>query len=272
MKLEQLFHRLINNNDTVINLGAFEGELTQLFSALVGSHGCVYAFEPHPSHFLELSKKAYTSPLRNIYPYCKAVTDFSGHCPIFLAPPATAKSSSILPWLGSEKRLGAGVEICLAETLTLDDFVRTTACKPDLIKIDIEGAEKLVFSGGRNVFEVFHPLVVFECASGYSEQHKMYCFNEPEPVHIAWLESIGYQIFIIDIDFFKDEWVTPDSPAHCSRYGLLSVSAPDFQRIPVMGCNLLAVHNSHSMVAGINAYVHEAKALDYLSQFSLLTW
>jgi len=268
MTLDQLFQAIIRAGDTVFDIGAYEGELSRQFAALTGTSGVVYAFEPNPSRFLELSKKAYSSPARNLLPYCKAIADISGHCPIFLAPPATAKSSTIIPGLGTESRLGPGIEVCLAEAVTLDDFVRETACKPAFVKIDTEGAEKLVFTGGRRVFEIFRPRVVFEGSFGYSEERQAYCFNEAVPSHISWLESIGYRIFIIDIDFFRDQWVTQDSAAHCSRYQLLSVSASDFQHMPVMGCNLLAVHTSDILASDIDRSSTALPAREYIARFS----
>jgi len=265
MELDSLFRLAIHTGDIVMDIGAFEGDISLCFSRLTGNTGRVYAFEPHPTRFLELSRKAYQ--VRNILPYCRAIADFSGHCPIFLAPPVTAKSSTIIPGLGTKERLGPGIDVCLAETQTLDDFVRMTSCRPGFIKVDTEGAEKLVFSGGKRVIETFLPPIVFEGAFGYSRERQAFCNNEPVPSHVAWLESLGYLIFIVDIDYFMDAWVPPDSPAHAAGYGLLSISAAEFQHLPVTGCNLLAVHPAHVLASVIDQRGLTVKALDRLAPF-----
>jgi len=270
MELTRLFSTLVKNRNTAMDIGAFEGELSLLFSDLVGPGGKVYSFELHPSHFLELSKRAFNSAHKNIFPYCKAISDVTGHRPIYLAPPATAKSSTVVPGLGTEDRLGPGIETCYAETQTLDDFVRSASCAPDFIKIDTEGAERLVFSGAKRVFEIMRPLIVFEGYFGYFEQQRAYCFNEPVPAHVAELETMGYNIYLIDIDFFRGDWVLESSPAYCMKYQLLSISAPDFKHLPVLGCNLLAVHRSRLQDIQLVETLVSATALEYIGRYSPL--
>lgn len=50
-------------------------------------------------------------------------------------------------------------------TLALDDFVEQTGLKPDLIKIDVEGAEGRVLDGLRRTMEWLRPLIVAELHS-----------------------------------------------------------------------------------------------------------
>jgi FkbM family methyltransferase len=245
MLLRELFQSIILPGVSVFDIGAYQGELTVFFAELVGEKGRVASFEPHPSHYLELTLRAAQEPRGNIFPHCRAMADHVGHQPFFLAPPASAQSSSIVPGLGSIEHLGAGVRRCLAETDTIDNFVRSYGHKPDLIKIDTEGAERLVIEGGRRTIEAMHPTLVFEGAFGYDGSQNEYCFKEAVPSHVAWLESIGYRIFFIDIDYMVDGWVKEGSVLYGSHYGLLEISSEEFRRLPLIGCNLLAVHSSN---------------------------
>jgi FkbM family methyltransferase len=92
MLLRELFKMIIPPGATVFDIGAFQGELTSFFSALVGPKGRVTSFEPHPSHYLELVTPAAQEPSANIFPHCRAMADSVGHQPFFLAPPAFAQS------------------------------------------------------------------------------------------------------------------------------------------------------------------------------------
>ena len=50
-------------------------------------------------------------------------------------------------------------EIKLKNMITVDSYVKQNNLKPDVIKIDVEGAEELVFLGASNVLENFKPLI-----------------------------------------------------------------------------------------------------------------
>lgn len=47
-------------------------------------------------------------------------------------------------------------------SLTLDDYVRANGLKPDLFKIDVEGAELMVLTGALNTLLNFRPIVFLE--------------------------------------------------------------------------------------------------------------
>ena len=81
------------------------------------------------------------------------------------------------------------------QTITLDDFVaRENISRVDVMKVDVEGAELLVFRGGRKLFEgPDAPLILYEgyswCTSGFHYH----------PVELMWqLEELGYELFILD--------------------------------------------------------------------------
>ncbi|WP_129125298.1 FkbM family methyltransferase [Geomonas oryzae] len=248
MLLKDLFKLAIPPGATVFDIGAFEGELSLFFAALAGKEGRVYSFEPHPEHFLALSMRACEEPCANVFPYCRAISATAGHQVLFLAPDATAQSSSILPELGSESRLGAGVRRCLVETDTVDDFSRSIGRVPDFIKIDTEGAERLVLEGARRVIESSFPTLVFEGVFGFNAERGAFPFGEAVPSHVAWLESIGYRICVVDIDYLISAWVSEGSRLYATNYGLLSLTSAEFSQLPLTGCNLVAFHGSRSNV------------------------
>lgn len=47
-------------------------------------------------------------------------------------------------------------------SLTLDDYVNANGLKPDLFKIDVEGAELMVLTGALNTLQNFRPIVFLE--------------------------------------------------------------------------------------------------------------
>ena len=92
---------------------------------------------------------------------------------------ATIVSEVRAGWVGRRD-----VHLCIVPQISLDDFVAEHGVRPDLVKIDTEGGERLVISGARDVLERARPLVVFESWPGSADR----------PTIFALLESVGYRI------------------------------------------------------------------------------
>ena len=65
---------------------------------------------------------------------------------------------------------------------------------PDLIKIDVEGAERAVIAGGLETIARHRPLVVFEHGLGAAERYG----TRPEQIHDLLVGQAGLQLFDID--------------------------------------------------------------------------
>ncbi|WP_448562201.1 FkbM family methyltransferase [Trichothermofontia sp.] len=75
------------------------------------------------------------------------------------------------------------------KTVSLDRFWKDKIClKPDLLKIDVEGAEPKVFDGAWQLIESIKPILIFECY--FSSQQKNSYFQK--------LEELGYQLFNVE--------------------------------------------------------------------------
>ncbi len=66
----------------------------------------------------------------------------------------------------SEQQLGQKPELIRVATITLDEALEAPHLKqPDLLKIDVEMAEHLVFRGANRLLTEVQPVLIFECAS-----------------------------------------------------------------------------------------------------------
>lgn len=135
----------IEKEDVVIDCGANVG----LFSAIAAWKGAkVYAFEPVRKTFEYLKIQAEIYP-ENIFPLRMALFDYCGIGEIYLEKDSFAKSS--LHEVSSEQSE-------IIEYITLDKFVEeNNISKVDFIKADIEGAEREMLLGARNVLARFAP-------------------------------------------------------------------------------------------------------------------
>lgn len=93
----------------------------------------------------------------SLHPF--ALSDRAG--PVTFFVPADHQKGSLADWL---KEFGASSTPIECQQRRLDDLVQDgTVPRPDFIKCDVEGAELLVFRGGRSTFDrPDAPIVLFE--------------------------------------------------------------------------------------------------------------
>ncbi|MGO9059420.1 MAG: FkbM family methyltransferase [Candidatus Binataceae bacterium] len=160
LRKQRALERLVKPGTRVYDVGAQAGYYTLVLSGLVGSRGMVYAFEPCPYETRFLLDHVRLNNLRNVRVVQSAMSDHSGLSGFTTSRVQTQNSLS-----------PAEDTIFLVTTTRLDDLA---VPPPDLIKMDVEGAESAVLRGARNTLSRHRP-VVFVALHG-AEQLKQ-CFE-----------------------------------------------------------------------------------------------
>lgn len=185
--------RVLQPGMTFFDIGANIG----LFSLAAGKKlrsqpSAIYAFEPCPSTFALLEKNLVKNELTDVRAYRVAVSDQNGEANLYV----NAEFKDALNSLEDPSHSDAEVVGREAvQTVTLDDFVaRENIARVDVMKVDVEGAEFLVFRGSRKLLErPDAPLILYE---GYSWCTAGFHYH---PVELMWqLEELGYELFILD--------------------------------------------------------------------------
>jgi len=146
------FRAAVRPGATVLDVGANVGAYTLLFARWVGANGKVVAFEPAPEaaaglrRHLELNELSSTVDVQQC-----AVSDSAGTAR-FACAEANGANAIVVGQPGT-----AAIEVA---TVTLDAFCSRNRIVPDVIKIDVEGAELDVLRGARQVL-AFGGLQVF---------------------------------------------------------------------------------------------------------------
>lgn len=160
--------------------GAFLAEAVRV--APLGSH---IAYEPLP---------AFCERLRSRFPQVDvrqaALSSRNGKAEFVVVQNLPAYSGL------QERRYPKRVELTKVqvETHRLDDYL-PPAYRPDLIKVDVEGAEHMVFEGALQTLCRWKPIVVFEHGRGAAD-----CYGS-DPVHVfSLLHEAGLRIFNLDGD------------------------------------------------------------------------
>jgi len=155
----RLFEELVKPGDVVYDIGAHFGYYTLLSSKLVGENGKVLAFEPSPANLARLYRHIELNDRKNVQVLELAVSDHEG----------TAHF---------ETRTGSGVGHLAADgplevkLTTLDSLSQFPL--PQVMKIDVEGAEVGVLHGAKALFEKCKPVIFL---SLHGEDLKTTCLN-----------------------------------------------------------------------------------------------
>ena len=201
---------------TVLDIGAHTGYMTLLLADLVGPQGRVYAFEPASRIFALLKTNMETNHLPHVLIYQLALSDRASTASLYINPVNDGNNS-----LGSMKDNSdfAGINLEdhqeTVQTDTLDHFLSVNGiAHVDLIKIDVEGAEPLVFSGAREMLmQPDAPAII--CEVGDINQPY---FGQREEDLRKLLYALGYHSFWIEN--FKE--FGPETSVHGLRNVLFS--------------------------------------------------
>ena len=137
--------RFVQPGMTVYDIGAQAGFYTLFFSRLVGDRGRVFAFEPCPYEARFLLDHVRMNKLTNVRVIQAAVSEHAGLVGMTIDRGMT------------QNRIINGAETALmVPALSLDSLDLPA---PDLIKMDVEGAESAVLSGAQRTLQKAHPVV-----------------------------------------------------------------------------------------------------------------
>jgi FkbM family methyltransferase len=133
------------------DIGANVGFFTLLAARLVTSTGYVYAFEPIEANIRAMRRNIDLNHVRHVDVVCAAVSDTCGTVHM---SPGNNQATCHLAY-GAEDGLSV-------PSTTIDAFVSAGHRPPDLVKVDVEGAENLVLSGMRDTLRTRRPIVICE--------------------------------------------------------------------------------------------------------------
>ena len=142
---QRLFAQTIPPGSKVFDLGGHVGFYTLLATRSVGPTGAVYVFEPLPRNLVYLRKHLSLNHSDNVTVMEAAVADHGGVATFVEGP---------------DNSMGhlATAEGFQVNVVALDDLVAAGQLPaPDIMKLDIEGAEYLALVGARLVLQDFTP-------------------------------------------------------------------------------------------------------------------
>lgn len=194
----------------LFDVGAHIGEYTLLAASCVGDTGAVHAFEAQPGTAALLRRNCEVNRTRNAVVNTCAVSDQEGEVEfdVCAEPSMSAMAASET---GSRKLQRISVP-----ATTLDAYCARHRVWPNLLKIDVEGAEWLVMKGATQMLRrPAAPVILFECLPW---TYTRFGYN-PETV-MGFLRDLGYRIYRLADHGGLEPQVGP--PIHSLSYNLVA--------------------------------------------------
>ena len=168
-----------------VDIGANVGVYTLELARRIGSAGRIWAFEPDPGNAGSLRRNVELNRLQNVEVVEKAVGASTEEGSLYLDETHHG-DHRIFESGHADRRIPTDI-------VALDDFFEP-GNPPDLVKIDVQGAEQLVLAGMRRILDSRNGLTLFlelsvgdPVPSGCSAEHV-----------VETLESFGYRLGWID--------------------------------------------------------------------------
>lgn len=191
-KAEYSFYlQYLQEGMTVFDVGANIGELSLLFSGLVGPSGKVHSFEASAATFHRLEQIVSLVHRQNIVLNHKAVADVDGTLKIHVYEEEYSGWNS----LADRPLKNYGIDVLPiglenVDSITIDNYCRQHQIgMVDLLKVDVEGAEYQVLLGAR---EMLKGKKIRRCSFEFG-QTTFDMGNQPRQIK-DYLNSMGYVI------------------------------------------------------------------------------
>jgi FkbM family methyltransferase len=202
----EFFRQAVQPGDTVLEIGGHIGYITMWLAELVGDAGRVVVFEPGRNNLPYLRANVQNTPMVEICPL--AVANFDGAAPFF-EEELTGQNNSLLSdyaqFQDNRARAFSNVEYKRRETqvVRLDTWVRERGLVPQLIKLDIEGAESLALEGAVETLANYRPIILVEVTRNRDTVWRIlndlaYEMFTPEWERVTRSEDLNGNICVLD--------------------------------------------------------------------------
>lgn len=211
-KERRISEALISEGMVVVDVGANVGLNASFYSTLVGASGIVYAFEPDPTNYYNLTKRF--SGASNIIPIQAAVSDSNEALKLYISDDLNVDHCTY--------DSGEGRRSIPISSVRLDDYFPQDL-KIDFLKIDVQGYEFEVLKGvERRLSKENAPVILFE----FSPHCLVRAGCKPDAL-IKFLSQNGYHLFDLDAGDELQGWDKLDckNPLdYCNILALKSIS------------------------------------------------
>jgi FkbM family methyltransferase len=177
----KLLTNLAQKADTVFDVGANVGVISVMLARKMKPGSVIHAFEPAPISYKYMADSARVQQGKaRIIPHNYAISNGNGKLHF------TNDNHSCTNHISD----GPGLNTIAVEAVTLDWFCDTNKLAPQVIKVDVEGAEYWALEGMLQVLKHNNVQVLMEIHQGFLMDHKI-----DGAMFANVINGIGYKVF-----------------------------------------------------------------------------
>lgn len=196
----------LRKGDFFFDIGAHTGYYSLIAGKIVGRRGKVFAFEPEKNNISFLEDNIKRNGLKNVEVVDKAVSDRNGEVKFYRSLDSSG-DHSLVRNTGVFEKVGS---------VSLDSFCASRRAYPNVLKVDVEGAELLVLRGARRVLKNKSLRDVFIEISNVSVGLKI----------AKLLRDSGFELFVINENGFSlSEFKISDFRNLVKEHGYINILA-----------------------------------------------
>jgi FkbM family methyltransferase len=190
LRLAKFIINNLSDNNHFLDIGAHFGYFTLIASELVGEKGKILSFEPTSKSYNLLMENIVN--LNNAKAHQSAISNSTESIIFYEFPNLYSEyNTSDITQFQNEKWYNNYIPNKVkVKSTTIDEITKDGLFNPQIIKIDVEGAEYNVISGGLTFFKNHSPYIVME----YLEAKRK---NETHKKALDLLCGLGYKTYII---------------------------------------------------------------------------
>jgi FkbM family methyltransferase len=171
-----------------VDVGAHLGWYTCIATKIM-PYGSVYGFEMDDLNFALLKKNIAINNCTNVAVYNVAVSDSPG----VVSYKREIKRPSVVFRLHANTKDEKSVGSVSVNSVTLDEFFKSKGIVPDVIKVDVEGAEMNVLMGMRQMLRNYKPILFLEI-----HPSSLHYFKTSTSAILSLLIENDYKVFEIE--------------------------------------------------------------------------
>jgi FkbM family methyltransferase len=183
----------LRKGDVVLDIGANIGWFTLVAAKHIGPSGQVHAFEPRPETARMLKRTIADNDLRSIvHVWEYALSDKAEGLFLTWGSNTDNPGGSFLSGMQGSDIRPAGHDVAPVIACKLDDILPGIA--PDIIKIDVEGAEPMALAGAKEALARKRPTILSELFPAQLQQVS----GKTVAQYISQLEEYGYGCYLLE--------------------------------------------------------------------------
>jgi len=187
----KLFIKKIKNKNTFFDIGGYRGYYSILAHQYMKKNAKIIAFEPVNKNYEYISRSVIINNINNIKIEKLAISDKNRTQTMYLSSSESTHSLAKADknfFMGDFKQLNK----IKVKTSTLDKYIKDNKSEPDILKIDVEGAELNVLRGFKEYLNKRKPEMLLEV-----HERKFPAFKYSKKEFYNYINSLGYNYRLI---------------------------------------------------------------------------